>query len=424
MKVQEVINQIEHLPKLHKKNNLSYIKEVLTYLGNPQDKVKTIHVTGTNGKGSTSYYIANLLKKAGLKTGLFVSPYISKFNERMQINLELVSDKDLINAYRVVAQAIDKIKENKPNFSLVTFEFETAMAFWLFAYKHCDYAVIEVGIGGQHDKTNVITPEVSVITSIGLDHEDIIGPTIADIAREKSGIIKKNRPVVFGNIAENSLAILKEKARQVDASYFQYGKDFKIEVTNQEKVIFSNQIYQLELNYRSFVEAIDMAIAIEVITVLQINLKPNAIVEVLNTTIIPGRYQIISQQPEIILDGAHNIQAMANLLEYVRKTPHQKLYFLVGMMKDKDLKEVFGEFKDNENIILTHIDYPRAATFEDFPAFIRKRAIFINDFKDAFERTREKLEKDDILVVTGSFYLVGAVLNYWEKIYESNRNKK
>ena len=169
MEVQEVINHIEHLPKLHEKNNLSYIKEVLTYLGNPQDKVKTIHVTGTNGKGSTSYYITNLLKKAGLKTGLFVSPYISKFNERMQINLELVSDKDLIDAYQAVGQAIDKIKESKPNFGLVTFEFETAMAFLLFAQKHCDYAIIEIGIGGQHDKTNVITPEVSVITSIGLD---------------------------------------------------------------------------------------------------------------------------------------------------------------------------------------------------------------------------------------------------------------
>ncbi|GBG04655.1 bifunctional folylpolyglutamate synthase/dihydrofolate synthase [Lactobacillus rodentium] len=417
MKVEEVISKIEHLPKLHEKNDLSYIKKVLAYLGNPQDKVKTIHVTGTNGKGSTSYYIANLLKKAGKRTGLFVSPYISKFNERIQINLDLISDKDLIKAYQVVTRVINKIKETDDTFSLVTFEFETVMAFWLFAEKHCDYAVIEVGIGGQHDKTNVITPEVSVITSIGLDHEDIIGPTIEDIAKEKSGIIKKGRPVVFGEIAAKPLNILINQAKQMRVRYFEYEKDYQIII--DKKIKFTNSQYQLSFNLRSPVEAIDMGIAVEVITILGLQLKPQAVEQAINETVIPGRYQIISRHPEIILDGAHNIQAISNLVGFVREQPHHKLYYLMGMMKDKDLDQVFTQFRFDEEIVLTRIDYPRAAEFEDFPEFIRNRSQFIENYQAAFDRVKEQLGENDILIVTGSFYLVGAILNYWEKKDES-----
>lgn len=417
MKVEEVISKIEHLPKLHEKNDLSYIKKVLAYLGNPQDKTKTIHVTGTNGKGSTSYYIANLLKKAGKRTGLFVSPYISKFNERIQINLDLISDKDLIKAYQVVTRAINKIKETDDTFSLVTFEFETVMAFWLFAEKHCDYAVIEVGIGGQHDKTNVITPKVSVITSIGLDHEDIIGPTIEDIAKEKSGIIKKGRPVVFGKIGSKPLNILINQAKQVRARYFQYGKDYQIII--DKKINFTNSQYRLSFNLRSPVEAIDMGIAVEVITILGLELKPQDVEQAINETVIPGRYQIISRHPEIILDGAHNIQAISNLVSFIREQSHHKLYYLMGMMKDKDLDQVFTQFRSDEEIVLTRIDYPRAAEFEDFPEFIRNRSRFIENYREAFDRVKEQLGENDILIVTGSFYLVGAILNYWEKKDES-----
>ena len=417
MKVEEVISKIEHLPKLHEKNDLSYIKKVLAYLGNPQDKTKTIHVTGTNGKGSTSYYIANLLKKAGKRTGLFVSPYISKFNERIQINLDLISDKDLIKAYQVVTRAINKIKETDDTFSLVTFEFETVMAFWLFAEKHCDYAVIEVGIGGQHDKTNVITPEVSVITSIGLDHEDIIGPTIEDIAKEKSGVIKKGRPVVFGEISSKPLNILINQAKQVRARYFQYGKDYQIII--DKKINFTNAQYRLSFNLRSPVEAIDMGIAVEVITILGLELKPQDVEQAINETVIPARYQIISRHPEIILDGAHNIQAISNLVSFIREQPHHKLYYLIGMMKDKDLDQVFTQFRFDEEIVLTRIDYPRAAEFEDFPEFIRNRSRFIENYREAFDRVKEQLGENDILIVTGSFYLVGAILNYWEKKDES-----
>ena len=202
-------------------------------LGNPQDQVKTVHITGTNGKGSTSYYLATLLKKAGQKTGLFVSPYVYRFNERIQLNNQDISDQDLVKAANKVQAAFEEIQKEDNDFSLVTFEYEVAIAFVYFAGQKCDYAVIEVGIGGEHDKTNVITPEASIITTIGLDHEQIIGPTIQDIAREKSGIIKRNRPVVLGNVPQEVLPILKQKAEKEQAPLYQLGRDFEVKLDEQ-----------------------------------------------------------------------------------------------------------------------------------------------------------------------------------------------
>ena len=218
--VDQVINRIYSLPKLHPKNDLSYVKRILKQLNNPQDSVKTIHVTGTNGKGSTSYYLSNLLQKAGQKTGLFVSPYIYEFNERIQLNGKNISNRDLVEVANKIEAAIKELKKTDPDFSLVTFEYEVALAFQFFSQKKCDYAVIEVGIGGEHDKTNVITPEVSIITTIGLDHEKIIGPTLADIAKEKSGIVKQNKPVVLGNIPQDVLDILLDKAQAENSKLF------------------------------------------------------------------------------------------------------------------------------------------------------------------------------------------------------------
>ncbi|MBP2057820.1 dihydrofolate synthase/folylpolyglutamate synthase [Lactobacillus colini] len=411
MNYQEVIEKIEHLPHLHEKNDLSYIRKILHKLNNPQDKVKTIHVTGTNGKGSTSYYLSNLLQKAGQKTGLFVSPYIMKFNERIQVNGQDISNQELVTGFKQVSNAIRDIRRQDPGFNLVTFEFEVALAFWFFAYKKCDYAVIEVGIGGEHDKTNVIVPEVSVITTIGLDHEKIIGPTIQDIAHEKSGIIKKNKPLVLGNIPSNVRDILLSKARLEHSSVYELGKQFKVQ--SREKIYYHDSDYY-EFNLRPLVESYDIAVSLKAFSLLGFRLPKIAVEQAINQTQIPGRYQILNETPLIIADGAHNIQAVSNLLTFVRKHTSGQLHFLIGMMKDKDLQEVFALFKPNERIILTRIDYPRAAEKKDFPLNIQEKSEYISDYRQAFETAKEELNADDTLVITGSFYLVGAVLNYLE----------
>lgn len=411
--VDQVIKRIYSLPKLHPKNDLSYIRRILKQLNNPQDSVKTIHVTGTNGKGSTSYYLSNLLQKAGQKTGLFVSPYIYEFNERIQLNGKNINNNDLIKTANKIETAIEILKKDDPNFSLVTFEYEVALAFQFFAQENCDYAVIEVGIGGEHDKTNVIIPEVSVITTIGLDHEKIIGPTLKDIAKEKSGIIKSNKPVVLGNVPQNVLEILLNKAQSENSKSFLLGRDFQIKIMPDViEYQDSKTIYNFAL--RPLVEAYDIGIAVQAIQLLQLDLDRKKIEEAINETRIPGRYDVIQTSPEIIVDGAHNLQAMENLLNLVRKKKKGQIYVLLGMMKDKDLGPVTKLFKD-EKVTLTRIDYPRAARLEDFPKEAQKEFEYKENFEEAYTSLKNKLQADDMLLVTGSFYLVGAVLNYCKR---------
>lgn len=409
---QEVIDHLYSLPHLHPKSDLSYIRRVLAQLGNPQDKVKTIHVTGTNGKGSTCYYLSNLLTKAGQKTGLFVSPYVREFNERIQLNNQDISNQDLINTANQVEKAIISLQKQDPSFSLVTFEYETALAFLYFAQQKCDYAVIEVGIGGEHDKTNVITPQVSVITTIGLDHEKIIGPTIQDIAKEKSGIIKKNRPVVLGNVPERVLPILKNKAEKEQAPVFLLGQDLKIKI--DDKLQYSAFDRHLTFALRPKVECYDIGIALTTFFLLKIKLNQHLLEEAINETIVPGRYQVLQKKPLIILDGAHNIQAMTNLLNFIHHLQAIKkgqVKVLITMMKDKDLTQVFSLFNKDDEVCLTTIPYPRAAKLADFPLTVQKKYHYEEDHLRAFRTLKRNLSENDILLVTGSFYLVSAILD-------------
>lgn len=401
------------LPHLHPKNDLSFIKKILAKLGNPQDQVKTVHITGTNGKGSTSYYLATLLKKAGQKTGLFVSPYVYRFNERIQLNNQDISDQDLVKAANKVQAAFEEIQKEDNDFSLVTFEYEVAIAFVYFADQKCDYAVIEVGIGGEHDKTNVITPEASIITTICLDHEQIIGPTIQDIAREKSGIIKRNRPVVLGNVPQEVLPILKQKAEKEQAPLYQLGRDFEVKL--DEQIVYSDNEHELAFKLRPQVEGFDIAIAVRTFFLLDLPLTNEKVEQAIDQTVIPGRYQVLQTKPLIILDGAHNIQAMTNLLKTVHQLAEKRqghIHALVTMMKDKDLEQVFALFKQNDDVLLTTLDYPRVAEQNDFPIDVQRRYNYERDYQRGFTTLKNKMADNDILLVTGSFYLVSAILNW------------
>ena len=410
-KAQDVINYLYSLPKLHEKADLSYIKKVLTFLDNPQDKVKTVHVTGTNGKGSTSYYLSSLLQKAGQKTGLFVSPYVFEFNERIQLNGRNISNQNLVEIANQIELILAKIRRENPAFSLVTFEYEVVMAFLYFAREKCDYAVIEVGIGGEHDKTNVIMPEVSVITTVGLDHEKIIGPTLQDIAREKSGVIKKNRPVIIGNVPKEVLPIIQQKAQKEHATIKLLGKDFKISL--QEHLTYQDQNKKISFLPRPLVEGYDVGIAISAVSLLGVKLSAAEIKEAINQTKIPGRYQVLQNNPLVILDGAHNIQAVQNLLNYAhceQKRRQGQVRILIMMMKDKDIAQVFDLFHATDEVYLTTIDYPRAAKKKDFPQWIQEKYQYMSDWQAAYQNLKQKSQTNDILLVTGSFYLVGNIL--------------
>lgn len=410
---QEIIDYLYSLPHLHPKNDLSFIKRLLKKLGNPQNQVKTIHITGTNGKGSTSYYLSNLLKKAGQKTGLFVSPYVYRFNERIQLDNQDISDQDLIVVANIVQKAYEELQEEDSAFSLVTFEYEVALAFVYFAQKKCDYAVIEVGIGGEHDKTNVIMPEASIITTIGLDHEQIIGPTIQDITREKSGVIKHNRPVILGNIPKNVLPILEQKAKIEDAPVYLLGKDFNVSI--DQKIHYIDSQYKFNFVLRAQVEAYDIAVAFKTFSLLNLKLSDEDIENAIDQTIIPGRYHILEQKPLVILDGAHNIQAMTNLLNTVHQLAQKRgghVHALITMMKDKDLEQVFILFNKDDDVLLTTLSYARTAKKNDFPIYVERRYNYDRDYRSGFTKLKNKMADNDVLLVTGSFYLVSAILNW------------
>ena len=418
---QDVIKHLYSLPKLHEKADLTYIKRVLKLLGDPQDQVKTIHVTGTNGKGSTSYYLSNLLQKAGQKTGLFVSPYIFEFNERIQLNGQNISDSELVRIANLVENALDQIRIEDPNFALVTFEYEVVAAFVYFEQVKCDYAVIEVGIGGEHDKTNVITPEVSIITTVGLDHEDVIGPTLLDIAREKSGVIKTKRPVVLGNLPKEVMPIIEERAREESAPIRKLGKDFF--VSGDQKIRYRDNKKKLSFNLRPEVEGFDIAVAIQAFSLLHLPLASDEIEDAINQTIIPGRYQVLQSEPLIILDGAHNIQAMQNLLNFIHEQAHLRhgtVRILMMMMRDKDLDEVFSLFQPTDQIELTTIDYPRAAKKKDFPNWVVQKYPYHENWQSVYKQLKLESQANDILLVTGSFYLVGEILHLEENAKNEN----
>lgn len=410
--VNELTAYLYHLPRLHEKSDLTYVKRVLKALGDPQDKVKCCHITGTNGKGSTAYYLSNLLQKAGQQTGLFVSPFIIRFNERIQLNGQAIADEDLLEVANEVEAAVGHLREEEADFALVTFEYEVAMAFLFFAKQKCDYAVIEVGIGAEHDKTNVMTPVVSLITTIGLDHEQIIGPTLADIAKEKSGIIKPAVPVILGDIPASVKGIVEEKITESASPSYWLGRDFQVkEEKAGYELAVAGQNYQLPAWPRP--EAKDAAMALAAFALLPLALSEKAAEAALTQTTVPGRYQRLEKAGcSFLLDGAHNVQAESELLPYARRLAKDKggrLLVLAGMMKDKDLSDFLTLLKD-EKVTLTSLAYPRAAKKADFPAWVQEKFAYEGDLGQALKQVMAEAGDRDLILVTGSFYLVSAVL--------------
>lgn len=421
----EAIKYIHQLPRLHRKNDLSYVKRVLAYFGNPQDQIKTVHITGTNGKGSTSYYLNNLLQKSGFKTGLFVSPFITEFNERIQLNSQNIPSAELVKLTNLVQNAVAAVSQ-EDSFELTEFEFIVVLAFIYFAKERVDIAIIEAGIGAKHDKTNVLTPVVSLITSVGLDHEQLIGPTILDIAAEKSGIIKQNVPVVVGELSPDVLKLIKATAKRNAAPLSVYGQDFTTsENAHDHTFSYSNQATASTLHFlpRPDVEQIDVALAVTAFGIIGAQLMTSEIEESINQTLVPGRYQTVLNEPLVIVDGAHNVQAMTNFYRYLLglvKGDATKIHFLVTMMRDKDVREVLDVIAAAD-VTLTTIASPRAAQKTDYAELAIDKLPFESDFRLAYEKLRQKSHADDIIAVTGSFYFVTDFLREIKEARKSSR---
>ncbi|WP_300558592.1 cyanophycin synthetase [Companilactobacillus sp.] len=416
---EQAVNYIHSLPRMHKRNDLIDIKNALKKLGNPQNDYPTVHVTGTNGKGSTVNYLANLLEKTDRRVGMFTSPFVIKFNERIQINHQMISDQEIV-------KLVNEIIEKTQGINLIEFEFVTVMGFLYFRGK-VDIAIIEVGIGAEHDKTNVITPILSIITSIGLDHEKIIGPTIQDIAIEKSGIIKPQVPVVCGKLPDSVKLIIQEKAEKEKSGLFELGEDFFVkgfqtkdyrnQFTYWEKLV---TIQDIQVFGFEKTDAANAAIAIKAFILIeqmaQTQLSSRFVVQNIDDHQLLGREQIVQNHPLVLMDGAHNIDAVANLINSLNANwPKKDIIVLYTGMKDKDRADILKIIAPKvQSVYVSNLLLSRAAKKEDYDLSEFNNIEFVSDYHAKIDQIISTMTDHQIFLITGSFYLISELESHFK----------
>lgn len=404
------------------KPGLERISEFCRHLGNPQRNFFTIHVAGTNGKGSVSHMLASILREAGYRTGLFTSPHLKDFRERIRVDGEMIPKQKVVNF-------VDKHREKMESLDLSFFEMTAALAFDYFAQSDVEVAVIETGLGGRLDATNVIMPIVSVITNIGLEHTNLLGSTRAEIAREKGGIIKKSIPVVIGEGDPAYNGVLEEIAAQNRSRLVYAENEFVCECQEMhaEEQCFSLRrkrdgfLYAAELdllgNYqrKNLVTAATVADLLHESTPLTISRR--AFLEGIRTaaesTSLGGRWQKIADSPLTICDTGHNAHGLKYVVEQLAATPHRKLYCVMGIVRDKDLQEILHLLPTEGYYIFTEAQSQRAIPAEELAqaaAAYGLQGEVVKPVPMAVARANELAKKDDMIFIGGSTYVVGEAL--------------
>ena len=387
-------------------------------LGNPQNRFKTIHIAGTNGKGSTSHMLAAILQTAGYKTGLYTSPHLKDFRERIKVNGDWCSEQFVVEFTQRIQPLIDEIE---PSF----FEITVAMAFEYFAQQNVDVAVIEVGLGGRLDSTNIIHPELSIITNIGWDHMNMLGDTLEKIAFEKAGIIKKNVPVVIGEVIDETRAVFENKAANSLISFaeekrYAVGWEYRhhqLTVAVDDQRTDTHHHFQLDLpgiyQVKNLITVLEAAHQLQ----LQgwktgIDVAKQALRHVKRLTGLHGRWEIIHQNPAVILDVAHNVDGMLQLKKQLELTQHFHLHLILGMVKDKDIDSVLALLPKQANYYFTRAAIPRAldaATLQQKAAMHGLNGHAFDHVNIALQNALSHAHKDDLILVCGSVFLVGEV---------------
>lgn len=400
------------------KKDLTNTIRLCNALGDPQHKFKSIHIAGTNGKGSTSHMLAAVLQEAGYKTGLYTSPHLKDFRERIKIN-GVMCDEDFVVDFTERIQPL--INEIEPSF----FEITVAMAFDYFAKHEVDVAVIEVGLGGRFDSTNIITPELSVITNIGWDHMNLLGDTLAKIAFEKAGIIKKNIPVVIGEAIAETRPVFDAAALDSPIVYAEdhlYVTDWApqnhlLTVEVAEKKTGTRHSYQLDLpgiyqtkNLLTVLQAAHQLHMMGWRTGTETVRK--ALPHVKRLTGLHGRWEVIHEHPVVVLDVGHNIDGMAQINKQIELSTYHRLHIVIGMVKDKEIDPVLDLLPKHATYYFTQAQIPRALGAEDLLAAANKHGLKGNTFKNVNAALQDALShahKEDMILVCGSVFLVGEV---------------
>lgn len=424
MNYEESLKYIENTHKFGIKLGLDSTGKLLELLGNPQDNLNVIHVAGTNGKGSVCSFISNILKEEGYKVGLYTSPYLETFTERIRVNGENIPEEDVARIITLIKDKID-IMISEGYSSPTEFEIVTAMAFYYYNEKNMDYVVLEVGLGGRYDSTNVIkNPLVSVIVSISLDHIGVLGDTIGKIAYEKAGIIKENGTAIVYKQVKEAEDIIKEVCEKQNAKYIEVNFDDvlvkKSDIYSQvyDCTIMDEKFDNIEIKLIGEHQVNNSIVALNVVKFLRdnknINISNESIKNGLLTTKWPGRIEKIMENPMFIIDGAHNEDGAKSLSKALEKNfPNKKLTMLIGMLVDKDIDSVLEILMPKFNkVITTTPDSDRAISAEELKNKISKYVddvVSIKDIDKAVRYTLDNSDEDDVIISAGSLYLIGEV---------------
>lgn len=423
MKYNEALEYINDKDKFGSRLGLDSIGKLLSLLGDPQEKSKYIHIGGTNGKGSTASYLSNTLIAAGYKVGLFTSPYIERFNERVQINGIDIPDEALGRITGIIKEKAD-IMVSEGLEHPTTFEIVTAIGFIYFAEESVDYVVLEVGLGGRYDSTNIIKKAlVSVITTIDYDHIDVLGDTLEKIAFQKAGIIKKDSMVVSYPQEDESMKVLKAISKEMDADFHLSpieNVDIKHISASGAVFDFRYKDYTMEDIKISMIgeyQVYNAALALTTLFVLRenalITISDNEILKGLAKTKWPGRLEVLGEDPTFLIDGAHNVQGIDQLKKALKFFPYKRLILGMAILKDKDTSKMLELLAPIADIVVaTEVNMPRkleAAELGEKIKIYNKHVYVEKDIKKAIEKTIELANKDDIIVFGGSLYLIGQV---------------
>jgi len=411
--INNILNKYLNNEKSDKLRNYSLdsVIALLDNMQNPHKNFKSIHIAGTNGKGSTAFLLAAILKNSGYKTGLYVSPHLSKINERIKINLNDIDDL-LLERYLKLIDSICLEKSLSPTY----FDILTATAFKYFSDESIDIAIIETGLGGRLDSTNVIIPEISIITDISMDHTTILGETIEEITKEKCGIIKQNIPVITSNDDPKIISIIQEYAGKNSSRLYTFNRDFFIGDINRDNHNFifdyfseKYKLNNIKISLFPIHQVKNTSLVITALNHLKLynsyNISDTIIYKTLENIEVPGRFQILRNRPLIIYDPAHNFDALNNLINDLNNFySHKKKLFFVSMMKDKVNNKII-ELLENVNAIYI--------TLPDERGYIPDKKIFkiVSDKNNLIEIISHMNTIDEMAIFTGTFRLYDFALS-------------
>ncbi len=386
------------------------------HAGHPEQKLRCIHVAGTNGKGSVSNMLASIFQEAGYKAGLYTSPHLKDFRERIRINGEMIPQEEVIRYY-------DLLNEKSIEIQASFFEMTVVMTFSYFIDKEVDIAIIETGLGGRLDSTNVVNPDLSIITNIGYDHQQFLGNTLSEIAGEKAGIIKPGKPVVIGQFHPKTAEVFIKKSVQENAPvYFSKDSNYKVEVTENKQFTINNKIVHCPLNASYQIENITTVLtAIDVYKSYYSDLKISeqniydGLENVIINTGFSGRWQVIHQHPKVVVDVGHNEDGIKEIVRQISKESFRHLRIVYGAVKDKDVTKILELLpKRNASYYLCEPPLPRklplASLIEIASNIHLSVAYTIENPREAYHKALKDADKDDLIVVLGSFFIVGEIL--------------